>query len=110
MEEQKKADTKLRGKSDCFEKESRTVKSQGETSVPNNINNKTNRKGKKNIKKKVFRKTGDLGLMDTNDKFSSDSESSGGESAENLPFKAKASSNKLNKSKTRLVKFQLRVI
>ena len=109
MEEQKKADTKLRGKSDCFEKESRTVKSQGETSVPNNINIKTNRKGK-NIKKKVFRKTGDLGLMDTNDKFSSDSESSGGESAEYLPFKAKTSSNKLKKSKTRLVKFQLRVI
>ena len=44
---------------------------------------------------------GDLGLTDINDKFSSDSESSADESAENLSWKAKSkvSRNKLKKSK-----------
>ena len=96
--EQKKQNTKLRGKSDCVENEneSRT----GEMSMPGDINIKTLRKSKK-LRKKVLKKMGDLGLTDINDKFSSDSESSADESAENLSSKAKSkvSRNKLKKSK-----------
>ena len=40
---------------------------------------------------------GGLGLTDTNDKFSSDSESLADESVENLSLKAKVSRNKLKK-------------
>ena len=96
--EQKKQNTKLRGKSDCVENknESRT----GEMSMPGDINIKTLRKSKK-LRKKVLKKMGDLGLTDINDKFSSDSKSSADESAENLSSKAtsKVSRNKLKKSK-----------
>ena len=96
--EQKKQNTKLRGKSDCVvnENESRT----GEMSMPGDINIKTLRKSKK-LRKKVLKKMGDLGLTDINDKFSSDSESSADESAENLSSRAKSkvSRNKLKKSK-----------
>ena len=94
--EQKKQNAKLRGKSDCVENESRT----SEMSMPGDINIKTLRKSKK-LRKKVLRKMGDLGLTDINDKFSSDSEASADESAENLSSKAKSkgSSNKLKISK-----------